>query len=81
MKRLLRVLAGSALGVALLFGATRQDVIDASPEPIKTGLQRIKMDMDRVASGNGWKVKKAPGSENDSGSGEIPLLKSHGVPN
>jgi hypothetical protein len=81
MMRLLKLFAGASLAIGMMFGITRQPVIDASPEPIKTGLEKIRMDMDRVMAGNGWHVKKKPGSGDNGGDGGIPLLKRHGVPN
>jgi hypothetical protein len=81
MNRYVKYGAGIGVGVGLLFGMTRQPVIDASPEPIRTGLQKIRMDMDRVAAGQGWDVKKKPGSGGGGGDETIPLLRSNGVPN
>ncbi len=81
MIRIFKFSAAVALGVGMLFGMTRQPVIDASPEPFKTGLQKVRTDMDKIAAGNGWKGNIKPGSRNDSGDGGIPLFKSHGVPN
>jgi hypothetical protein len=80
--RSLKYLGGIGLAIGIMLGITRQPVIDASPEPLKTGLQRIRLDMDKVMAGSGWDVKKKPGSGNNSGGdGGIPLFKSHGVPN
>jgi hypothetical protein len=80
MMRFLKFVAVIALGVGSVYGMTRQPVIDASPEPIKTGLQKVRLDMDRVANGTGWEGKKKP-SGGDSGGGSIPLLQKHGITN
>ncbi len=82
MLRLMKYIAGTALGIGILFGITRQPVIDASPEPLKTGLQKIKMDMDRVTMGRGWENKKKPGSgDGGGGGGTVPLYQRYGIGN
>jgi hypothetical protein len=79
MIRLLKFTASVALGVGLVFGMTRDPVIDAAPEPVKGALKKMRLDIDAVAAGNGWKAKKAPGSEGGGGSEKIPLLQRHGL--
>jgi hypothetical protein len=79
--RFVKYIAGTALAVGLFFGMTRQPVIDAAPEPFKTGLQKVRLDMDKIAAGNGWKAPKKPGTGAANDDGGIPLFKSHGVPN
>jgi hypothetical protein len=81
MKRLAKYGLGLAIGLGAFYGATRDPVIDAAPEPFKTGLKRIKLDMARIESGQGWKGQKKPGSANEAPGGGIPLLQSHGVGN
>jgi hypothetical protein len=78
--RFVKYIAGTALALGLFFGMTRQPVIDAAPEPIKTGLQKVRLDMDKISAGSGWEVKRKTGS-GTTDSGGIPLLQKHGVPN
>jgi hypothetical protein len=80
MKRLLKFSAVASLAVGMMYGATRQPVIDAAPEPIKTGLQRARLDIDKIAAGTGWESKKTP-TGGDSGGDGIPLFKKYGVGN
>ncbi len=81
MKRLAKYGLGIAIGLGAFYGATRDEVINASPEPLRTGLKRIKLDMDRIEAGQGWKANKKPGSENEAPGGGIPLFQRHGVGN
>jgi hypothetical protein len=81
MNRYVKYGGGVAVALGLLFGMTRQPVIEASPEPLKTGLQKIRLDMERIAAGQGWQSKKKPGSGGGSDDQTLPILRSNGVPN
>jgi hypothetical protein len=79
MMRLVKLAFVCVLGVGAVYGMTRDEVINRMPEPIKGGLERLRMDVNKTQAGQGLEGRKEPGSGNSSGDETLPFLKSHGL--
>lgn len=81
MMKLARLSAFVAFFLGVTYVMTLPAVTERMPEPLKTGLEKMRLDLDKIAAGKGGEGKLTPGQASGGDGGGIPLLRSNGVPN
>ena len=84
MKKYLRFGLLSSAGLGVLAVLAMPQVSDQLPDPYRSGLQKLRMDFQKIATGHGFEEKAAPGSANSkggSGGSDIAIFRRYGVGN